>query len=105
MNAIHRLVGMGSDQLVAQLLGHENRKVNEARMRYYKEMVREARPFPGAGDLLRRVHDAGIAVVLASSSPRDELDALRQLIDADDAIDGQTTADDIEFPKPEPDAS
>jgi HAD superfamily hydrolase (TIGR01509 family) len=103
MNALHRLVGMGGDQLVPRLRGEDSPSIREARSRHYKELLADARPFPGAAGLLRRVHSAGVAVVLATSSPGEELDHLRQLIDAEDAIDAHTTADDVRSSKPEPD--
>jgi len=103
MNAIHRLVGMGGDQLVPELLGHECPDATEARPRRYKELQDGARAFPGAADLLRALHGAGVAAVLATSSPDDELDPLLALLDVDDALDGRTTADDVERSKPEPD--
>jgi HAD superfamily hydrolase (TIGR01509 family) len=103
MNAIHRLVGMGGDQLVPELLGHDSPEAIEARPRRYQELMGEARAFPGATELLHRLHDAGVAVVLATSSPKDELEPLLELLHADPAIDGRTTADDVERSKPEPD--
>ena len=103
MNAIHRLVGMGGDQLVPELLGQMNERAKQLRADHYRPLIDDARVFPGAAALLRRCHDAGLAVVLASSSPKDELDILRRLIDAEDAIDTATTADDAEQSKPEPD--
>jgi HAD superfamily hydrolase (TIGR01509 family) len=103
MNAIHRLVGMGGDQLVPTLLGHENGEAEKARSRHYRPLMREVRPFPGSADLLRRCHDAGLLVVLASSSPADEMETLREVLDAEDVIDAVTTADDAERSKPEPD--
>lgn len=102
MNAIHRLIGMGGDQLVPQLLGHESPQAVAARPRRYRELVGDARAFPGASQLLRRVRDSGSAVVLATSSPAAELVTLRTLLDADDAIDAQTNADDIQGSKPSP---
>ena len=39
---------------------------------------------------------------MATSSPADELSVLREVLDVDDAIDGQTTADDVEDSKPAP---
>lgn len=103
MNAIHRLVGMGGDQLLPELLGHMNERAKEGRSARYRPLMGEARAFPGAAALLRRCHEAGLAVVLASSSPADELEELRKVIDAEDAIDAATTADDAERSKPEPD--
>jgi HAD superfamily hydrolase (TIGR01509 family) len=102
MNAIHRLVGMGGDQLVSRLLGHDSLDAVRARPRRYQELAGDIRPFPGAAELLRQVHHGGVAVVLATSAPHDELEILRGVLDADDAIDGQTTADDVGESKPAP---
>lgn len=103
MNAIHRLVGMGGDQLVPELLGHPDDQAKKGRAEHYRPLIPEARAFPGAAGLVRRCHDAGLAVVLASSSPGDELDELRGLLDVDDCLDAVTTADDAEHSKPAPD--
>jgi HAD superfamily hydrolase (TIGR01509 family) len=102
MNAVHRLVGMGSDQLVVELLGHESPEAVAARPRRYRELISEARPFPGAGDLLRACHQKGLAVVIASSAAADELDALPERLHAVEAIDASTSADDVETSKPDP---
>ena len=103
MNAIHRLVGMGGDQLVPRLLGHDSPAAVAARTKRYRELSGDIRPFPRAAGLLGRAHDGGLAVVLATSSPRDELETLRRSLHADAVIDGQTTADDIGQSKPAPD--
>ncbi len=102
MNAIHRLIGMGGEQLVPRLLGYDCPEAAAARPRRYKELLGDVRPFPGAAELLQRVHDAGMAVILATSSPGEEVAVMREVLDADDAIDGQTTADDVDQSKPSP---
>lgn len=102
MNAIHRLIGMGGDQLVPDLLGHDCPEAHAARPRRFKELLDDVRPFPGAAQLLRRAHDEGLAVVLATSSPADQLEALLVTLDARGAIDGCTTADDVSSSKPDP---
>ncbi len=103
MNAIHRLVGMGGDQLLPELLGHPCPEAEEARSELYPPLQKELRPFPGATELLRRVHDAGLVTVLATSSPQDELDASLALLDADGLLDAITTKDDVSTSKPAPD--
>ena len=103
MHAIHRLVGMGGDQLVGELLGGSCPAATAARPRRYRELTDDIRPFPGASDLLQHVRDRGLAVILATSAPGEELAVLRKALDADDAIHGQTTADDVENAKPAPD--
>lgn len=102
MNAIHRLVGMGGDQLVPRLLGHDSPAAVAGRPQYYEQLAADIRPFPGATDLLHKVHDLGLVVVLATSAPHDEVKVLRKVLDADDFIDGQTTADEIARSKPDP---
>jgi HAD superfamily hydrolase (TIGR01509 family) len=102
MNAIHRLIGMGGDQLVPELLGHESPAAKAARPRRYSELKSDIRAFPCSRELLRQIHDLGLAVVLATSAPAAELAELREVLDADDAIDEQTTADDVAKSKPDP---
>ena len=103
MNAIHRLIGMGGDRLVQRVLGHDSPPARQARALRYRELQGEVRCFPGAAKLLRRLHGAGLAVVLASSSPKDELEPMLELLDVGDAVDAWTSADDVEEPKPAPD--
>ena len=102
MNAIHRLVGMGGDQLITELLGHDSPAARDARPAHYEELKGDMVPFPHAADLLRRVHQLGLAVVLATSAPQAELQFLRELLDADDVIDAATSADDVDASKPDP---
>lgn len=102
MNAIHRLVGMGGDRLVPELLGHDSPRAAAARPARYKELIDDACVFPGASELIRRIHRAGIAVVLATSAPADELAVVLGLLDVNQELGDQTTADDISESKPAP---
>jgi HAD superfamily hydrolase (TIGR01509 family) len=102
MNAIHRLVGMGGDHLIPRLLGHQSPEAEEARTACYRDLINDARVFPGAHDLVVALHDRGLATVLATSSPSDELDVLLDLLEIDRFLDTKTTADDIERSKPSP---
>jgi beta-phosphoglucomutase-like phosphatase (HAD superfamily) len=74
MNAIHRLMGMGGDQLVPRLLGHQVPEANERRTVRYGELRDQVTAFPGAAEALRKAREAGLIVVLATSSPGDEVD-------------------------------
>lgn len=103
MHAIHRLVGMGGSQLVEELLGHANDEAEDAWRRRYLELVDEVRPFPGARDLVVRLRDLGLVVVLATSSPADLLDRHVDAAGIGDLVDAITTADDVDASKPEPD--
>ncbi len=102
MNAIHRLVGMGGDQLVSELLGHGSQRAVRARSSRYRELLPDARAFPGAADLVRAVKHEGLAAVVATSSPADELDVVMDLLSIGEELDAITTADDVRHSKPSP---
>ena len=100
---IHRLVGMGSDEMLETLFGRSRPELKPERARHFDALKSEIRAFPRAGDLLRALHDRGIRVVLATSAEKSDLDALLKAIDADDAIDAVTSAGEVEQAKPAPD--
>lgn len=103
MSRLHRLIGMGSSKLVSELLGEVDEQIVDGHTEHYKAHWDEIRPLPGAQEALRRVKKSGLAVVLASSASEEELTKLREVIDADDAIDHATSKDDAESSKPDPD--
>ena len=76
MNAIHRLIGMGGDQLVPSSSVIGASVATAARPDQYKQLIDEVSAFPGAQDLLWRLHTAGLLVVLATSAPNHELEYL-----------------------------
>lgn len=101
-NAIHRLVGMGGDQLVPELLGEPKPGASEAWQRRFEELLDEARPFPGATAFVRRVRALGIEVVLATSAPADLLDHYVDLLDIRTELTATTSSDDVDASKPDP---
>ncbi len=103
MSAIHRLIGMGSDQLVGELLGHESEEASDGHTKHFEELMPEIQAFPGASDLLDEVHRRGAMVVLATSASEHELEAMLQAVDAPEgSIDHITKKDDVEQSKPSP---
>ena len=100
---IHRLVGMGSDELLATLFGRPCPELKPERARHFDALKPEIRAFPRAADLLRALHDRGVRVVLATSADKNDVEALLAAIDADDAIDAVTSATQVEEAKPAPD--
>ncbi|MGW5198196.1 HAD family hydrolase [Streptomyces spiralis] len=107
MHAIHRSVGLGSTDLIAHLLGDDRDEDQDARISVahttlYAQYFDRLPAFADAGRLLRRLHQDGWAVVLATSASGPELSALRRAIDADDAIAATASADDVEEGKPAP---
>jgi HAD superfamily hydrolase (TIGR01549 family) len=105
---IHRAVGMGGDQLVPALVGEDvdeekGDAIRDTRDETYKELIDEVAPLEGARDLIADLKQRGCRVVLASSSPQDEIDHYLKLLDARELADEWTTKDDVEKTKPEPD--
>src|SRR4051794_25857726 len=105
---IHRLIGMGGDQLVAALGGDdvERRIGDAARERWVEEvdgLIDEIAPLPGARDLLLAVKERGHRLVLASSGKPKHVEAFVELLDAGEIADAVTSSDDAEATKPEPD--
>ncbi|HEY0402815.1 MAG TPA: HAD family hydrolase [Blastococcus sp.] len=105
---IHRLIGMGGDQLVAALGGDdvEARIGDEARERWVQEadpLMTEVALLPGARKLIVALKDRGHRVVLASSGKPHHVDHGLDLLDARELVDGWTTSEDVEETKPAPD--
>jgi len=105
---IHRLIGMGGDQMVAALLGDEAEREHGDALRagwreQYEPLLPEVRALPGAADLVAGAEDAGWRVVFASSSPGEHLERYLDLIAASELRDRATTSEDVEATKPAPD--
>jgi HAD superfamily hydrolase (TIGR01549 family) len=105
---IHRLIGMGGDQLVAALGGDdvEARIGNEARERWVQEadpLMAEVALLPGARELIVALDQRGHRVVLASSGKPHHVERARQMLDVDDLVAGWTSSEDVENTKPAPD--
>ena len=105
---IHRLIGMGGDQLVAALGGPEleERIGDEARDRWEREfapMLPEISVLPGAKELLVAIRERGHRLVLASSGKPGHVDHFLDLLDAREVAEAWTTSEDVEATKPAPD--
>ena len=83
---IHRHVGMGGDQLVPALIpdidSERHEGIEESRRDEYPRLIGEVQPLHGAHELIAGLKGRGITVVLARSSPLDELDRYLELLDA-----------------------
>jgi HAD superfamily hydrolase (TIGR01509 family) len=109
MSLIHRSVGMGADRLVPHVLNDADvdddliAELTASHDALYSTYWPQLRPLPGAVELVRRCHEAGLVTVLASSAGATELAVLRQVLDVDDCIDEATSSADGDNSKPEPD--
>jgi HAD superfamily hydrolase (TIGR01509 family) len=105
---LHRLIGMGGDNVIQELGGDdlEERIGEEARSRQGEEvdkMLEEIAPLPGARDLLLAIKERGHRLVLASSGQPRHVDFAVDLLDARDLADAITSSEDAEQTKPAPD--
>jgi HAD superfamily hydrolase (TIGR01509 family) len=107
MADVHHAIGMGSTELLEHLLGPDrdidDEAVKAAHLTLYQLHWGRLTPLPGAADLVRECAQRGLAVVLASSASEDELKALRETLNADDAITAATSSTDAGAGKPAPD--
>jgi HAD superfamily hydrolase (TIGR01509 family) len=102
--AIHRLVGMGSSELLGELgVGGDHDAIARSWRTQFDQLLPEVLAFQNAAALLEGMHALGLTVVLATSSPDDLLDELRAKIGGDEFIDVVVAADDVDAAKPHPD--
>lgn len=106
---IRRLIGMGGDNLIPALLGIEKEselgsRINARRTEIFRgEFLPHLRPFPGVRPLLEKMRETGLRLVIATSSPREELEPLVDIAGIRDLLEERTSADDAESSKPDPD--
>ncbi|MBP0457556.1 HAD family hydrolase [Streptomyces montanisoli] len=108
MADIHRAIGLGSEDLLAHLLGDDRDSdrdpaISAAHKTLYATYFDRLRAFEGAADLLRALAAQQWRVVLATSAGGAELAAMRRAIGADDALMAEARADEVDAGKPAPD--
>ena len=86
MSRIHPLIGMGSDQLLTELLGEEREGLSDLHSKYYKPYKEDLHPFPKAAEVLAAVAERDVQVVLATSSKEEDLDQLLEALGADEGV-------------------
>jgi HAD superfamily hydrolase (TIGR01509 family) len=102
-------VGMGGDNLLPAAVGiskesAEGKRISERRGEIFKtRYVPGIRPFPGVRPLLERMREAGLRLVIATSSPADELEKSLEIAGIADLLEDSTSASDAGRSKPDPD--
>ncbi len=103
---IHRCIGMDGDKLLETLVGSADEalalEAKDLHDAYYGEASAHLQILPGSRELLQRIADAGLTVVLATSAPEGELAYLRDLLDVEDIVSAVTSGDDAQVAKPHP---
>ena len=101
---LHKLNGMGGDQLVNALVGEERPDLDAAHDRHMQEFEAETRAFPGAGALLTELHRRDAHIGVSTSGGRESaLRALGLLLPDLSLFDTIVTREDTQATKPAPD--
>ncbi|WP_206107724.1 HAD family hydrolase [Paludisphaera rhizosphaerae] len=106
---IRERIGKGGDKMVMELVGLKEddptaMAINEDRADFFLEqLVPTLHGFPAARDLIQRMKEDGLRIGVASSAKTDELKALLKIARIADLIEAQTSSDDAENSKPDPD--
>ncbi|AFZ32335.1 HAD-superfamily hydrolase, subfamily IA, variant 1 [Gloeocapsa sp. PCC 7428] len=107
---VRPLIGMGGDQVIPRMVPGLNKeegdgkKISERR----KELIIEKygpklEAAPGARELVQRMKQQGLKLIIASSATSQELEVLLKAAQVDDLLNEATTSSDAEASKPEPD--
>jgi HAD superfamily hydrolase (TIGR01509 family) len=106
---VRRLIGMGGDKLLPAIAHIEEdsrlgQKISERRRQIFsREYLPHLHAFPKTRELLTKIGDAGIALAVASSAQKEELEPFLRLANVLDLIEGATSSADAESSKPDPD--
>jgi HAD superfamily hydrolase (TIGR01549 family) len=102
-------VGKGGDQLMPVFLSKEEldefgKQLEKRRGEIYQEdYMPKAKPFLQVRELFERIKSDGRQIALASSAPEKELKFYKELLNISDLLEEETSADDADNSKPEPD--
>ena len=103
------LIGMGGDKVLPELTGLDEDSDVGARILHRRgEIFRERylselQPFKGTRDLLQRMSDDGLKLIVATSASEEDLQGLLKQAGIEDLIDKAANSDDAEESKPAPD--
>jgi HAD superfamily hydrolase (TIGR01509 family) len=106
---VRRAIGMGGDKLMPAVAGIEaesdrGKTIEERRSGIFRaNYLPRLRPFPRVRELLLRMRDDGLTLVVASSAKEEDLKPLLEIAQASDLIEARTSSDDADRSKPDPD--
>lgn len=106
---IREQIGKGGDQLMPVFFTEDElEKFGDELEAYRKKLFQKnflhrVKPFPKVRELFERIKDDDKKIVLASSSPEDELNYYKKITQIEDLLEDETSADDVSKSKPHPD--
>ena len=108
-DVIWPMIGMGGDKLLPSATGIESdsrlgKDLSKRRWEIFqRDYLPRLKPMPGARELVARVRQDDLAIIVASSAGGNELGALMEAADVADLMEETTSASDAEESKPDPD--
>ena len=106
---VRKQIGKGGDQLMPVFLSEDKLDAIGADLEQHRGKILKERylpqvtAFPQVRELLQRLWADGKRIALASSGKEDELAKYKQAAQIEDLIDEETSSDDAESSKPDPD--
>lgn len=109
LSETRKLIGMGGDQFLKDYFTKSELEKYEEEIEKYrsdlfkKEFLPQVKPFKKVRELFEKIRYNGKQIVLASSAKKDEVEAYKKIARIEDLINEETSTDDAEQSKPEPD--
>ncbi|GAB4380326.1 MAG: HAD family hydrolase [Elainellaceae cyanobacterium] len=107
---VRPMIGMGGDKIIPKLVpgltkeAGDGKAISDRRKQLVlNEYGPKLQPAPGSRELILRMQQAGLQLIVASSASRDELEILLKAAQVNDLLTEATTSSDAEGSKPEPD--
>jgi HAD superfamily hydrolase (TIGR01509 family) len=104
-----RQIGKGGDELIPVFVPWWKRKAIEEPLKAYRQFIfrqdylHQVKPFRKVRELLEQMKEKGIAISLASSAHKSELDVYKNIANIEDLVEESSSADDAKRSKPHPD--
>jgi membrane protein len=103
--AIRKQIGKGADTLIPSLMPYTDDKTRQAISErhgqiFQSQYLPQVTPFPGAQQLIERLHREGGKIVLASSAKAAEVQHYAQLLGVEPLLHATISADDVKHSKP-----
>jgi HAD superfamily hydrolase (TIGR01549 family) len=106
---VRRQIGKGGDQLMPVFLSADELERRGEELEHFRsamfkrEYMPKVRGFPRVRELFEQLKADGVKVALGSSAKGEELAHLKKAAAIADLVDSETTSDDAERSKPDPD--
>ncbi len=106
---VRRQIGKGGDTLVPVFVPWWRREAIEEPLKAYRKFIfhqdylHQVEALPKVRDFLLRLKEAGIRLSLASSADQEDLAIYKKLANMEDLIEEESSADDADKSKPNPD--